>query len=350
MDKNYSDPRIRIASLSGFRELLQELGFSAQPLLKQFGLNAKILDDPDGYISYVKFIELLGAAASLSGCAEFGLRLAQHQGSDILGVVGLLARQESTIGHAIESVVHHLHLHVEGPSLTLENNSGTACLRFDINIPGLKSRRQAVERLIGLALGMMRVLLGENWSPVAVYFAHGESGGQSALKRLLKAPVVFNWDYDGIMFPSETLELPIQHADSQLQRYLRRYINILESQYGEDIEAKTRQLISDSIGSRQCALPLVAQHLGMDSRTLQRRLREAGTCYKTLLEQVRVQLATRHLLDSRKPITEIAYLLGYSEVSAFSRSFKHWNAMSPKTWRKTEARRGEGDLLQRSKK
>ena len=332
MIQRATTPRVRSAALSGYLELLQEFGVKGEDLLKSYGLSTQDLADPDRYISYLSFIDLLEEAARLADCPEFGLLLSQRQELATLGVVGLLARQQSTIGQALESILHHLHLHVEGISIQIEKSPDLVRMKFAINTPGITSLRQIIELNVGLGLKTMRLLLGEKWSPDSVCFMHSPTVSKAIYQRTVLAPLLFNWEYDGFEFARETLAFPIQDTNDHLQRYLHRYIEMLGLQYGEDIEAKTRQLIADAVGTEQCTLPLVAQHLCMDERTLQRRLQESGTSFRALLETQRARLAKRHLRDSQKSLTEVALLLGYSELSAFSRSFRRWHGCSPKTW------------------
>ncbi|HWO08502.1 MAG TPA: helix-turn-helix transcriptional regulator, partial [Polyangiaceae bacterium] len=78
---------------------------------------------------------------------------------------------------------------------------------------------------------------------------------------------------------------------------------------------------------------LIARRLGLGERTLQRRLRDEGTSFAALLDEARAELARSYLGDSKLAIFEVAYLLGYSEPSAFNRAFRRWTGKSPREYR-----------------
>ena len=326
-------PLVRSAGLAGYRELVRQLGETPERLLREVGIDSQALDDPDRLVSYRAFIDLLELSAERTGCGEFGLRLSQKQGLVTLGPVGLLARQEPDVRHAVGALLRHMHLHAEGLVVRLGEDGGRASVMLDFAIPGLRATRQVTELSVGMGLNMIRLLLGTGWAPDSVYFAHAAAADPAVHRRLLGAPVYFDWEYSGYAFPADLLDRPIRDADDDLHRYLSRYIDGLEAQHGDDVVSKTRRLIQDLVSTGRCAAPLVARYLTMDTRTLQRRLRAHGTSFKALTEEVRANLAARHLRESRKSLTEIAELLGYSELSAFTRSFRRWFGQPPTPWR-----------------
>ena len=81
----------------------------------------------------------------------------------------------------------------------------------------------------------------------------------------------------------------------------------------------------------------MAADFGMSQRTLQRKLSDIGLSYQQLLDETRHELARRYLDDQGKSVTEITFLLGFSEQSAFTRAFKRWSGMSPSAYRHVPA-------------
>lgn len=324
---------MRSAALEGYSALVTALGGQPDIMLRAAHIDPQALGDPDRLISYVAFIDLLERTATETRCREFGLRLSQRQGLPTLGPVGLLARQEPDVRRAVAAVIRYLHLHAEGLVVSLEETAERARLVLDFAIPGLRSTRQVVELSVGMAVNMQRALCGARWNPDGVYFSHEGPADTSVHQRLLRAPVRFDWEFSGIEFPAEMLDLAVRDADDDLHRYLLRYIEAIDGTHGDDLVSKTRRLIQDLISSGRCTAPLVARYLAMDVRTLQRQLQARHATFAALTEEVRAMLAARHLRDSRKSLTETAELLGYSQLSAFSRSFRRWFGQPPSLWR-----------------
>jgi AraC-like DNA-binding protein len=318
--------------------LVRELGGDPAPLLRSAGIDACLMQRPDRVLAYAGFIELLERTAERVGCAEFGLLLSQRQGFATLGPVGLLCRQEPDVRHGIEALLRYVPRHAEGLLITLAEEYDLARVTLDVSVPGLRSKRQIVELSLGMGLRMLRLLLGARWKADAVYFTHTSAAPAGLHQRLLEAPVFFGWEFNGLEFPAASLDVAIPGADEHVRTYLIQHLDALQAQHGDDLVSKTRRIIQDLIHTGRCTVPHFAGYLGMNARTLQRRLRREGTTFKALTEEVRATLAAQHLRDSDKPLTEIANMLGYSELSVFTRSFRRWRGVAPSAWR--AARRG----------
>jgi AraC-like DNA-binding protein len=94
-----------------------------------------------------------------------------------------------------------------------------------------------------------------------------------------------------------------------------------------------RRFLAEDLSNGQAKLAQLAPRLRMSARTLHRRLEQEGTNFRSVLNEVRRELAVRHLMERRLAVGEIAFLLGFSEVSAFHRAFKHWTGQAPRAYR-----------------
>ena len=122
-----------------------------------------------------------------------------------------------------------------------------------------------------------------------------------------------------------------------MQRYLDDALSELPP--GDDFVQSVRRAIGESVRHGEPSLSHVARRLAIGGRTLQRRLREYGADFKGLVDDTRRRFALRHLADSEITLTEVAYLLGYSEVSAFNRAFKRWTGSTPSDHRRQRVSR-----------
>ena len=134
-----------------------------------------------------------------------------------------------------------------------------------------------------------------------------------------------------MVLEAKLLDYPIKTVDNQLLKILERHCRqILGARpKADDFVFEVRQLIATLLPSGQSKIDAVAQELGMSSRTLTRRLAEDGLTYKGLSDEVRRKLALQYLKDRRIGLKKVAYLLGYSEVSAFYHAFHRWTGSSP---------------------
>jgi len=183
-----------------------------------------------------------------------------------------------------------------------------------------------------------RKLTGVDWMPCEVHFEHDQPENISEHKRIFRAPVRFGQPLTKLIFDSLILNLPLVEADLILG-------SLFESQ-AEDLLAKSprhgvfagqvRQLIKENLPGGEARMEIVCRKLGNSSRTLQRKLREEGTSYQELLEEIQRDLSEFYLQKPETAICEVAYLLDFSQSSAFHRAFRHWTGLTPKTFRRTQ--------------
>jgi AraC-like DNA-binding protein len=181
----------------------------------------------------------------------------------------------------------------------------------------------------------LRLMVGSQWNPREVHFAHTAPPDISEHRELFHAPVLFARSATGLVIERDFCSQPIPAADSKLLKMLRRYLDNVLSQLPKEDQrlALIRRKIADSINAGHPNLRHVAKAMACGSRTLQRRLNDRGTDFRTLVDDTRKRLALNYLKDTDHTLTQIAFLLGYSELSAFNRSFKRWTGKTPLHYR-----------------
>jgi AraC-like DNA-binding protein len=125
----------------------------------------------------------------------------------------------------------------------------------------------------------------------------------------------------------------VRNADEFTRKYMLSYIQSIERQHGDDLVSLTRRVIGDIVSSGRCNKTLIAGYMAMEPRTLQRRLAAQGYSFRQLIEEVRGAMVLQLIADSQKSFSEIAEMVGYSELSAFSRFFQRIYGKSPSEWR-----------------
>jgi AraC-like DNA-binding protein len=196
---------------------------------------------------------------------------------------------------------------------------------------------------------MIRLMAGSGWAPVEVEFEHPAPAQAAEHARVFGAPVSFGRTTNAFVVEHEFCGRQVPAADERLYPILREYLDraLAEVPPEDSLLTSVRRAIGESMRHGDPTLTQVARSIAAGPRTLRRRLKEYGVDFKGLVDDTRRRLSLRYLQDQNHTLTEVAYLLGYSEVSAFNRAFKRWTGSTPAEYRRGEQSRWLG-VLERS--
>jgi AraC-like DNA-binding protein len=217
--------------------------------------------------------------------------------------------------------------------LDIEESGGVAVLRLELVSVNHLFVRQSVELAVAVTHRMLKTLLGNHWHPSAICFRHCNTLDDSRHQRLFGTTVQFNCLMDGIVCRTSDLDRALPSADPEMARYVQQYLNSIREDSRTALLEQVHQMIWMLLPTGRCSVEQVAAHLGRDRRTLHRQLTREGETFSSLLDQVRKELASRYLANPHHPLSEIAGVLGFSELSAFSRWFSRLFDCSPSSWR-----------------
>jgi AraC-like DNA-binding protein len=331
---------VRSETLSGFGDLVRRLGADPEQLYRQVGFTASLFDNPDYMLPYANVSELLEITARQLGCEDFGLLLASNRKELPIGTLGLLMVQCPDVETALKSTIEHYHLHSQGVSWNLAVEGRYAFItRKDRVASQIPTYQYTMLSMCNL-LRAMKVVCGKGWRPTAVRFTHFPPARVNKLNRFFGLTVDFNQESTQLVFPASDLRREIANRDRDLEKILSDQVRALELQNvnKQDYRAKIKLLIEQSIHSQNCTQGHVADLLSMHPKTLQRELHRQGVTFRALRAQARLDAAEHYLRDSTIPLTMIAEMLGFSELSALSRAFKTRHGVSPAVWREAHAR------------
>lgn len=314
---------IRSASLTNFADVARRAGLDPVRLLSEFGLPQRCLRDPELIVPLEAVRELLEVASQRGNVEALGLLMAETRQLSNLGPAGLLIREQPTVRLAVEALAQYSQKLNEALFLTLDESANVVVLREELIVGHAGSVRQSTELAIGVAFRVLRTLLGPAWRPLRVCFAHDAPADRSVHERVFGRNVEFGHAFNGIVFSPRDLETPNPAADPAMARYARQLLETI-GDAAETIETSTqvRELVVTLLGTGKCSISLVAQHLGVDRRTIHRQLASEGTSYTMIIDAVRRELADRYLRDRKRSMTEISMLLGFSAPSNFSRWYQ----------------------------
>ncbi|CAB3793190.1 HTH-type transcriptional regulator VirS [Paraburkholderia caffeinitolerans] len=327
---------IRSASLTGYADLARHVGLDPARMLRRVGLNARDLVDPDTPISTDAVRELLENSAAAANVEDFGLQLAMRRRLSNLGPISAVMSEAPTGRDALESLCRYIRL-INASLLTRIEDYGDAVLiRENILMSDKNSVRQSIEMAVGVLYRSMEELLGPNWRPRSVCFEHRPPDGATCHKTFFRSAVEFNSSVNGIVCHAKDLAAYRAGGDSQMALYARRFLDQALSGANESTTHTIRQVIVAMLPNGRCTADQVARHLGVDRRTLQRRLSAEETSFSALLQVIRCELASRQIRDSDRSLSELADLLGFSSSSAFAFWFRKHFGMTVSNWREAQ--------------
>ena len=179
----------RAGILVNYDELARTFGLDARAMIRRAGLDRFDLTDADALIPAAAVNELLERSAEAAGVEDFGLRLATTRNLSQLGAIGLIVREEPTVGHAIKAAEHYFRLHSEALSFHLAEHDRIAVLRIQYLSATQGQTRQSTELIVGTVFRTLNVLAGRAWAPESVCFAHAPPlAAQRSMMQLLPGP------------------------------------------------------------------------------------------------------------------------------------------------------------------
>ena len=312
---------VRGAALANFAQVAGEVGLNPRRALREAGLDWDILSDPDRRIPADRVAALLERAAHDSGCETFGLRMAEQRRLSDFGAVSLLIAHQPTLRDALETTVRYRHLLNEALAMHVEEAGDVFILREELILPDGGAVLQACELAIGAMFRMLSSLLGPRWRPYSVRFAHPAPVDLAVHRRVFGAELHFDSDFNGFVCPLADLDRINPAADPAMALYAKRYVDGLGRPRPDALSLEVRRAAHLLLPVGRGSIAQIAKWLGMNVRTLQRRLEAEGHDFSRLLNEVRRELAMRYLANPALSMIEVSRLLGYGQPSSFSRWF-----------------------------
>jgi AraC-like DNA-binding protein len=335
---------MRVAALTGYFQVMAALGADPAPLLREVGISRALLIDPEQMIAARSTIRLLERSAEVTGRMTFGLLMAESRELADLGTTSLLIAHQPSLRHALEALAQFRSRINSTLMVQVEEIGDSVLIREHFSLSGSEPSRQASDLALGVLARLCGSVLGPGWSPELVCFAHEPPPAAELpiYHRLFRCRVAFNSEFNGMVLDPGDLDRPNRHADRALARHARNLIDQVMSPQPPSTASGVEQIIVALLPSGRANVQNCAETLGITVRTLQRRLDEEATSFSAVLAKVRIQLATRYLANRRMRITDVADLLGYGSIGAFSRWHVQAFGMTPRDRRKTDALRQGG--------
>ena len=339
--------------LTGYCELVCELGGNPDLLLDGVGLTRSEIEDPFAPVSLRATGQLLEDSAALLGCTDFGLRLAERQSMEaIMQPLDRLFRTAPTVRDALEYCSRHVGVFNSGLIMELDgqdlvwpdcNSDGDGTIGEDFGtlhlvdfklLDGLSLFPQLMELLLLLTHKSIVWLSSGFARSRAIWFSHLNISPPVAYARRFNTVVKFGQEYDALQFSEADLATRIAGCDAALFASEARLAAERFPARGQEIDVRVRLAIIRALTrSEDCNRHNIARMLGFQERTLNRHLFKKGTSFEAIRDEVRRDLAFRYLARPDLSLCEIAGRLGYSELAVLSRCCRRWFGMPPRQLR-----------------
>lgn len=323
----------RAATLSNYIEVARQVGLDPYQMLRRVGIDAQVLSHPNLLLSPMRVARLFEASAEASDCPDFGLRMAEARRISDLGVVSLLILHLATLRDVLDTTVRYRSLLSSALALHLEETGDVVEVKEELVIEFDEPAIQCYELAIGILLRVFRTILGVKWQPISVHFSHPRPERAQLHRKLLGERVEFGSEFNGLICLKTDLDQPNASADPNLARYAAQFIDSLHDVGDTSLSYEVRKSIYLLMPMGGATVPRISRSLGLSERTMQRRLANEGAEFSELVNGVRRELTERYLANASYSLTRIAEMLGYGQLSSFTRWFVSEFGVSPSLWR-----------------
>lgn len=313
---------------------IEVLGHDADAVLEVMGLTREELDKLDTAGARSQIGSVWDAAAKVTGDPHIGLSIAALVRPENFDLLGYVARHSETLGNALDRVIQYGALAGAPGILQIDLDGATATMTFGSASDG-PPHRQGVEFLFHALQQMAERLCGEPSEMGRADFRHPQPESLDRLREAFGTDLHFDQPHNRLIFSADYLKMPVRGHDPQLRKILERQAKDLLDQFDESssIVRTVTELVTKELATGNPNSDHIASLLGVSVRTMSRHLKDAGTSYQALLDNVRFQLASRYLSRTRVDIGEVAFLLGFADTSSFNRAFKRWSGDTPSAYR-----------------
>lgn len=341
----------QISSLRSCGGLLSRLAYArarqecidVEPLLRKAGLTVEAIENKDaplGVRNQIKFVELVANAVHDN---LLGFHLAYTCDPREIGLLYYVAASAETLLDALLRVARYSFVVNDGIVVTVKRDDRLR-VRFQYSGVARHTDTHQIESWMAALIRVCRKVTDRDLKPVHVRIMHARTQDSRGIEKLLDSEIEIGTGADEVTFPAESGDYPIVTADPYLNRLCVRCAEealVRLQKKTSPLKIRVENAIATLLPHRQTRIDVVAAKLGMSAKTLARRLATEGSSFADILSTVRSALAHRYLADYGLQISEIAWLLGYSEIGAFTRAFQRWTGTNPRAARAKHQRSGK---------
>ncbi|MGJ3246929.1 MAG: AraC family transcriptional regulator [Elainellaceae cyanobacterium] len=313
-------------------------GLDVKGLCSRVGLDPIVLTTPDQRIPASVHYAVWREVVKQTGDENLGLHFGEAFNVGNYGIVGYILLNCQTLADVFEKYCRYTYLFCQGVPSQLSISGGMAFFECTCS-PGLMfqndpsdASRYDAECTFASTLAAVKSLTGKELRPSTVSFCHASPVDTSEYQRIFQTDLKFSMPFNQMAFDAAYLDWPVLSSNTDLLSFFEQQADAMLGMLnrGNRYTQKVAYLIAEHLQGELPKIDAIATALSISTRHLQRELQAEGTSFQKLLDNTRKELALRHLEDPTFPIHDIAFLLGFSEPSAFNRAFKRWTGKTPR--------------------
>ena len=309
----------------------ERAGCDRDALLAAAALSPKSLENPTARCPLHQSLSLWRAAMQATADPAFGLKVASQIKHTTFHALSYGVAASSTLKEAFERAQRYCHLATDAVEYRFHKSGNEYQLVVD---PIEELPYETIDAIVGIYIRMCRSLIGRQFAPLRIEFRRPRPARIEDFDLMLRAPLSFDAAQTLIAFDCESVERPLDSGNPELARHndaiALEYLSRLECDH---VSTRVREALRHRLARGEPSQEEVAELLNMSARTLQRKLAEANTTYKEVLNETRRTLALAYLATPHHTVTDVTFLLGFSATSCFTRAFRRWTGQSPSAWR-----------------
>lgn len=319
------------------RSLRKEYGIDPEPIFLQVGLPLTPPESPQLRYPLAKIRELWDLSREASGDDAIGLKTGQYAKPMHFYAFGYSWLASSSLLGAMQRLTRYIQLmSTASVEISLTETRDSYALTTVFPDASNSPPKEGIDCGMTAVLALCDVVAEKEIRPLRVELTCPATVHPEAYRDALRAPIQFNAEIGTFHFDKEVLRAPLPHGTPDVakatDRIAEQYIETLDPR---KVASQVRQLLVSLLPSGRADQDLVSSRLNRSTSTLQRQLKGEDTSYRVVLESTQRRLAETYLRDKKHSHAQIAYLLGFSDQSNFSRAFKRWTSLSPRKFQET---------------
>lgn len=316
-------------ALGALWEQLKGYGIDPEPLFREEGISPEALFDSGARIPLEQYQRLDVKAAELSGDPYFGLKGADYSRPAHLGALGFAWLASSSLRTGFQRLSRYSRVIQEKLTIDLDEDEQFFYVYMDAHLPLLNKRIRENGQLAAVTK-FCRMIAGDDFNPVKIQLKQSPPEDAGYYYELFRCAIEFDASQTAFIIHLEDADRRLTGSNDQLAK-LNEHIVVKYLAHNEkqDIVNRVKAAIIDGLANGVVTETLIAGELHTTPRNMHRKLQKEDTSFKQLLTDIRKELAQQYIQDRSKTLTEISFMLGFSEVSSFSRAFKGWTGKPP---------------------
>lgn len=315
-------------------QTLKAQGVDGTALLRQAGLDPALLDDPNARYPVDSHAELWRLAVQATGNEAIGLQVAAHAKPTTFHALGYSISASASLLEVFERVQRYFRIVTDAAEFEVIRKGETYTLNARVPPERVRPAPQSLDAFMALLVRFCRELYPGEFRLCGLRLQHPAPGDLQPYIDYFGVVPEFDAPVNGLCVPAGIAETRLPTGNPELARIsdqvAREYLARLDK---ENISNRVHVLLTQMLPSGTASQENIARELHMSLRSLQRKLADEGVTYKELLDTTRRDLALSYMREGKRSVSELTFLLGFSDSSSFARAFKRWTGRSPREYK-----------------